>query len=98
VGITWPAPESPAGRSEGVLAGLTAVVTGSLSGLDRKQAEAWLREHGARIASSVSARTSFLLAGERAGSKLKRAKDLGVPVLDQQAVAAWLAGGPAPFP
>ena len=98
IGISWPAPAAPRGAPQGPLAGLTVVVSGTLEGLDRKQAEAWLRDHGARISSSVSARTSFLLAGERAGSKLKRAKDLGVPVLDQEAVSAWLAGGPSPLP
>jgi DNA ligase (NAD+) len=81
-----------------LLAGRTAVVTGTLEGLDRRGAEALLMEHGAKVASSVSARTSFLLAGTDAGSKLEKARSLGVPVLDLAALQAWLAGGPAPIP
>jgi DNA ligase (NAD+) len=74
------------------------VVTGTLEGLDRRGAEALLAEHGAKVASSVSARTSFLLAGADAGSKLEKARSLGVPVLDLAALQAWLAGGPSPIP
>jgi DNA ligase (NAD+) len=91
------APTPPKPRDgKGPLAGLTAVVTGTLS-VDRKEVEALLKEAGAKVASSVSKATSFLLAGEKAGSKLKKAEELGVPVLEETAVRAWLAGGPRPY-
>ena len=81
---------------KGPLAGLTAVVTGSLT-VDRKEVETMLKDAGAKVASSVSKATTFLLAGEKAGSKLKKATELGVPVVDEASVRAWLAGGPRPF-
>jgi DNA ligase (NAD+) len=80
----------------GPLSGLTAVVTGTLS-VDRKEAENLLKDRGAKVASSVSKATTFLLAGEKAGTKLKKAEALGVPVIDEAALHAWLAGGPKPF-
>jgi len=66
----------------GPLAGKTVVVTGTLEGLSRQEAEALVKKHGGRAASSVSAKTSFVLAGEKAGSKLAKARELGVPVID----------------
>jgi DNA ligase (NAD+) len=91
------APTPPKPRDgKGPLAGMTAVVTGTLS-VDRKEVENLLKDKGAKVASSVSKATTFLLAGDKAGSKLKKATELGVPVLDEAAVRAWLAGGPQPF-
>ncbi len=70
------------GTAGGVLDGMTFVLTGSLPGMTREEAEALIREHGGRAAGSVSAKTSFVLAGEGGGSKLDKAARLGVPVLD----------------
>ena len=67
------------------LLGLTIVVTGTLPTLSREEAEALIAAHGGRPSSSVSKKTAFVLAGENAGSKLKKAEDLGIPVLDEAA-------------
>ena len=62
------------------------VVTGTLPTLGRKEAEAHLRELGAAVTGSVSAKTTHVLAGEKAGSKLVKAQNLGIQVVDE----AWL--------
>jgi DNA ligase (NAD+) len=86
------APGSGGGASPGALAGKTVVVTGSLSGWDRAGAEEAIRAAGGHAAGSVSAKTSYVVAGENAGSKLARAIELGVPVLDEEAFRRLLAG------
>jgi DNA ligase (NAD+) len=68
------------------LAGLTFVVTGTLPTLSRDQATALIQAHGGRVTGSVSTRTDYLLAGERAGSKLAKAEKLGVAILDEAAL------------
>ena len=65
------------------LAGLTIVVTGTLPTLSREEAEALIRKNGGKATGSVSKKTSYLLAGEAAGSKLTRAGELGIPVIDE---------------
>jgi DNA ligase (NAD+) len=70
--------------AEGVFAGETVVITGKLARLTREEAQALVERLGGRVASSVSSRTTFLLAGEDAGSKLKRARELGVAVIDEE--------------
>jgi DNA ligase (NAD+) len=72
------------------LFGMTAVVTGTLVGMSRDEAGDWLRSLGASVSSSVSSKTSFLLAGADAGSKLTKAQDLGVEVLSMEALRAKL--------
>jgi DNA ligase (NAD+) len=64
-------------------AGKTLVLTGTLSAMSRSEAKNRLLALGARVAGSVSARTDFLVAGKEAGSKLARAKELDIPVLDE---------------
>lgn len=81
-----------AGGSAGPLAGRTVVVTGTLSRFDRQGAEEAIRAAGGRTSGSVSRRTDFVVAGENAGSKLTRAEELGVPVLDEEAFLRLLAG------
>jgi DNA ligase (NAD+) len=66
------------------LAGLTIVVTGSLEHLKRNEIEELIAELGGRVAGSVSKKTSYVVAGEEAGSKLDKAKDLGVEVIDEK--------------
>jgi DNA ligase (NAD+) len=72
------------------LFGKTAVVTGTLIGMSRDEASDWLRSLGASVSSSVSSKTSFVLAGSDAGSKLSKAQDLGVEVLSLQDLKAKL--------
>ena len=80
------------------LEGLTFVLTGSLviSGMTRDEAGEELKRRGAKVASSVSKKTSFVIAGEAAGSKLDKALSLGVPVLDEAAFLRILETGEPP--
>jgi len=79
-----PEPDAEAGPLEGK----TVVVTGTLEGFDRKTAQAAIRAAGGKAAGSVSRKTDYLLAGENAGSKLAKAQELGVEVLDEEAFRA----------
>ncbi len=72
--------EAPA---RGPLTGQTVVITGTLPTLSREEAEARVRAAGGKAAGSVSAKTSFVVAGEEAGSKLSKAQQLGVPIIDE---------------
>ena len=67
-----------------VLAGKTVVVTGTLSRYGRKEMEELIVSHGGKASSSVSKKTSFVIAGENAGSKLEKARSLGIPVLTEE--------------
>ena len=90
-GVVAVPPDVPEpGADEGPLAGRTVVVTGTLEGFDRKSAEAAIRTAGGKAAGSVSRKTDYLVAGENAGSKLAKAQDLGVEVLDEDAFRALL--------
>jgi len=82
-GVTWPDLE-PAPRSTGSLTGRTFVITGTLSSMTREQAQEALTARGAKVTASVSKKTSYIVAGGEAGSKLARAEELGVPVLNEQ--------------
>jgi len=79
VQLTQPRRSAPAGG----LAGKTLVVTGALASLDRDEAEELIRKAGGRAAGSVSKKTDFLVAGDKAGSKLDKARELGIPVLSE---------------
>ncbi len=69
-------------KPSGVLTGKTFVITGTLQGVSRQEATALIEENGGKVTGSVSAKTSYLLAGEEAGSKKKKAEDLQIPVID----------------
>jgi len=66
------------------LAGMTFVVTGTLPNFSRDEAHAFIKEHGGKVAGSVSSKTTYLVAGEAAGSKLAKATELGIPVLSEE--------------
>lgn len=78
------------------LAGLTFVLTGSLEHCDRATAEELLRAYGAKASGSVSKKTSYVVAGPGAGSKLRKAEELGVPVLDEDALMKIIETGEVP--
>jgi DNA ligase (NAD+) len=80
------------------LNGLTFVITGTLSGLQREDAEDALRELGAKVSGSVSKKTSFLVVGADAGSKLAKAQSLGVRILDEAALEQVLQTKRPPDP
>jgi DNA ligase (NAD+) len=82
---------APAAADEpGPLSGKTFVLTGTLAGMTREEATAALESLGARVSSSVSRKTSYLVAGEDAGSKLEKARQCGVETLDEQAFVALI--------
>jgi DNA ligase (NAD+) len=83
-----PAAPVPLDRSRLPLAGQVAVVTGTLPTLGREEAEALLKQLGAKVTGAVSPKTTVLVAGEKAGTKLAKAEALGIPVRDE----AWLLG------
>ncbi len=88
-GVRWSTRPRSAGTA---LSGLSFVLTGTLPTLTREQAGELIRRNGGGVASSVSKKTDYLVAGEASGSKLERARELGVPVLDENGLRA-LTGG-----
>ena len=85
--------EEPVERAEhSTLAGRTFVVTGT-HGMSRKEITTLIERHGGRVTGGVSRSTDFLVAGENPGSKLERAKDLGVRIIDEQELLALAASG-----
>lgn len=96
VEVDLPEPR-PAAADAGPLAGRTVVVTGTLEGYSREEAEEAIRVAGGKAGGSVSKKTDWLVAGESAGSKLAKAEKLGVPVLDEAGFRRLLDGEvPAP--
>lgn len=85
-------PTAPAAASS-ALAGKTFVLTGTLPTLSREDATAKIEAAGGKVSGSVSKKTHYVIAGEEAGSKLEKAKSLGVPVLDEEAFLQLVAGG-----
>jgi len=80
-------------RAAQTLAGSTFVITGTLAAMTREQAAEALGARGAKVSGSVSKKTSFLVAGNEAGSKLAKARELGVRVLDEQQFLELLEHG-----
>lgn len=76
--------KAPAAHKKGPLSGLTFVLTGTLPTYTREQAKQLIEEHGGKVASSVSKNVNFLLVGEDAGSKLEKAKKLGIATIDEE--------------
>jgi len=77
----------------GPLEGLRFVLTGTIADRSRGEVEALIRAHGGQTSGSVSARTSYVVAGEKPGSKLKKARALGIPVIDIDALERMTGGG-----
>lgn len=90
-GLTWDE-GAPAEPSAQPLAGKTVVLTGTLPTLSRDAAKDLLEAAGAKVAGSVSKKTHYVVAGAEAGSKLARAEELGIPVLDEDGLRALLRG------
>ena len=80
-------------NGDAALAGLTFVLTGTLPTLSRDEAKKRLEAAGAKVAGAVSKKTSYVVAGEDAGSKLDKARELGVKVLDEAQMLSLLEHG-----
>ena len=97
-GVRFEIPDhpGPGARQEptGPLAGLTVVVTGSLEGFSRDGAKEAVIAAGGKASGSVSKKTDYVVVGASAGSKETKARDLGLPILDEEGFVALLAGGP----
>ncbi len=92
-GITWPEHDGDApDRGAQPLAGKTLVLTGTLPTLTRDEAKALVEAAGGKVAGSVSKKTSYVVAGDEAGSKLDKARELGVTVLDEAGLRGLLDG------
>lgn len=86
-GVSFDSTEAPVGDK---LAGKTFVLTGTLPTMDRKEAAALIEAQGGKVSGSVSKKTSYVVAGEAAGSKLQKANELGIPVLTEADLIALL--------
>lgn len=89
-GVHWPMPQESAVNE--AVSGKTFVLTGTLPSMGREEAKALLLAQGAKVASSVSKKTDYVVAGAEAGSKLEKAQALGVKVIDQEQMLALLKG------
>ena len=91
-GLTFDEPRTTAVGGSGVFKGLTVVITGTLPTLSREQAKAVVEAHGGKVNDSVSKKTSFVVVGESAGSKLERARTLGVEIIDEAELVRRIEG------
>lgn len=89
LGVHWE--ESTPAKKSRALAGLTFVLTGTLPRMSREEAKALIEAHGGKVSSSVSKKTDYVVAGSEAGSKLQRALELGVPVIDEDTLERLIA-------
>lgn len=90
LGVHWPTPEASAVND--LVSGKTFVLTGTLPSMGREEAKALLLAQGAKVASSVSKKTDYVVAGSEAGSKLEKAQALGVAVIDEAKMLKMLKG------
>jgi DNA ligase (NAD+) len=96
-GVSWKAEASLANQPQ-AFAGFTFVLTGTLPTLSRDQAKEKIEAAGGKVTGSVSKKTHYVVAGAEAGSKLEKAQELGIQVLDEDALLSMLNEGPAPEP
>ena len=89
-GVHWPLPQDSAVND--ALSGKTFVLTGTLPSMGREEAKALLLAQGAKVASSVSKKTDYVVAGAEAGSKLEKAQALGIKIIDQEEMLELLKG------
>ncbi|MBV8659867.1 MAG: NAD-dependent DNA ligase LigA [Burkholderiales bacterium] len=89
-GVNWAETEPGAQLAAGPLLGKVFVITGTLPSLSRDEAKALVEAAGGKVSGSVSKKTDYVVAGEAAGSKLEKANELGVPVIDEAALRAML--------
>lgn len=89
-GVAWPE-GAPKRNAEGPMAGKTVVLTGGLNSMSRDEAGDKLEALGAKVAGSVSKKTSIVIAGEAAGSKLEKAKELGIEIWDENQLVDFLS-------
>ncbi|MFN8026176.1 MAG: NAD-dependent DNA ligase LigA [Acidimicrobiia bacterium] len=95
-GVNFQGPEKAVvAEGEATVAGLTFVLTGTLPDLTREEAQALIEARGGKVTGSVSKKTSYVVAGASAGSKLAKAETLGVTVLDQEGLQRLLEDGPS---
>jgi len=90
IGLNFTQPEKQI--SSNILQGKTVVFTGEIEGMSRQQAELLAREHGAKASGNVSVKTSFVVAGKDAGSKLQKAQTLGVKVITPEEFFEMIKG------
>jgi DNA ligase (NAD+) len=88
-GVHWP-DAAPRRELAGALSGLTFVLTGTLPSLSREEAKAQIEARGGKVAGSVSSKTDYVVAGAEAGTKLARAEELGLKILDEDQLRALL--------
>ncbi|MDK2124337.1 NAD-dependent DNA ligase LigA [Parachitinimonas caeni] len=93
-GVNWTESEPGAAVLSGPLLGKTLVLTGTLPTLGRDAAKAMIEAAGGKVSGSVSKKTDFVVAGAEAGSKLAKAEELGIAILDEQGLLDMLATGP----
>lgn len=89
-GIHWQTPAARIIAEDSPLAGKTVVITGTLPSMSRDEAAAHIQSLGGKVSGSVSKKTDYLLAGDKAGSKLDKAQTLGIAIIDEAQLQQWL--------
>ena len=92
-GVRWPAQKRKVRAAEGAFSGQTFVITGTLDSMSRDEAADRIKALGGKVSGSVSKKTSYVVVGADAGSKLQKAQELGVQTLDEAAFLSLLATG-----
>jgi DNA ligase (NAD+) len=95
-GVTWADAARAAPSRGGALRGETVVITGTLAGMTRDQARDAARAAGAAVTDSISKKTTLLVVGAEAGSKLRKAQEIGVRIVDEVEFQKLLSGAPGP--
>jgi DNA ligase (NAD+) len=90
-GVTLPAADAALPAGENRLGGKTFVITGTLAGLTRDEAKALIQANGGKVAGSVSSKTDYVLAGDKPGSKLEKARSLGIAVIDAETLRSLVS-------